>query len=205
MATAIAVIVVLVLLLGAALAVVAARRDGGSGRLRRRFGPEYDLAVPAHDGDEAAAAEELTHRLDRFGDLRPRPLEPAAASALRADWAETQRRFVDSPPEAVAAATDLVAWAARLRGYPDAEDGTEAHLAALSVHHPDRTQAYRESLALADGTGPAADTDALRAQLLRLRELFTDLLADADRPTASKRSPRSLDRLRPGRRHPASA
>jgi hypothetical protein len=173
------VIVAVVVVAAAALMFLRSRGAHGGGSLRRRFGPEYDRAVERHDGDTKAAERELTERVQRHGDLRERPLEPAQREQYEARWTAAQERFVDEPREAVAEADRLLAELAGARGFPD---GTqyEEQVAALSVHHPRHVQGYRHvhrvahARAGADAGGP--DTEEMRAAMVEARALFEDLV-----------------------------
>ncbi|GGW39239.1 hypothetical protein GCM10010503_14390 [Streptomyces lucensis JCM 4490] len=167
------IVIAAVVVLGAgALAIGRARRGGGAG-LKRRFGPEYERTVALHDGDAKAAERELAERVERHGDLRERPLDHEDRERYAARWTAVQERFVESPREAVAEADRLLAELAAVRGYPD--DGRyEEQLAALSVHHADHVEGYRQVHRVAnDGAG--AGTEEMRTALVRARELFDDL------------------------------
>ncbi|MFJ1645477.1 hypothetical protein [Streptomyces sp. NPDC088258] len=129
---------------------------GGSGGLKRRFGPEYDRAVARHDGDAKAAERELAERVKRHGELRPRSLSEERREQYVAQWAGLQERFVDAPREAVAEADRLVATLAEECGYP-AGARYEEQVEALSVHHAHQVDGYRrahEALSV-DNAGPA--------------------------------------------------
>ncbi|CAL9431987.1 hypothetical protein [Streptomyces sp. enrichment culture] len=171
---------VLVIALAAFLALRARRTHGGSD-LRRRFGPEYDRTVARHDGDTKAAERELTERLERHGDLRPQPLDPARRERFEARWAAAQELFVDAPRAAVSEADHLLAEAAEARGYPDSGHYDD-QLSALSVHHAEHVQGYRHVHRLAhepdgqDGTGRGAATEEMREAMVEARELFEDLV-----------------------------
>ncbi|MBY8869507.1 hypothetical protein [Streptomyces sennicomposti] len=174
---ALIVIVAVVVVVAAVLAARARNRPGGQ-NLKRRFGPEYDRTVARHDGDAKAAERELAARVERHGDLRVRPLEPAERERFEARWAAVQEHFVDSPREAVTEADALVADIAGALGFPDGGQ-YEEQLAALSVHHGHHVHGYRRihhaaHTAGQDGTG--GGTEELRAALLEARELFDELL-----------------------------
>ncbi|MEO3751456.1 hypothetical protein [Streptomyces sp. B6B3] len=115
--------------------------------LRRRFGPEFSRVVERHGGDVKAARKELSERLYRYGDLQPRPLEPAARERYRRQWAEIQVRWLTAPAEAVVAAEELVGRLAADRGYPsgDAEQTSDA----LSVRHARQVGGFRRLCAAA--------------------------------------------------------
>jgi ABC-type nickel/cobalt efflux system permease component RcnA len=171
---------VLIIALAAFLALRARRPRGGSD-LRRRFGPEYDRAVARHDGDTKAAERELTERLERHGDLRPEPLDPARRERFEARWAAAQELFVEAPRAAVSEADHLLAEAAEARGYPDSAHYDD-QLSALSVHHAQHVQGYRHVHRLAhqpdgqDTAGQRAVTEEMREAMVEARELFEDLV-----------------------------
>ncbi|GAA2456940.1 hypothetical protein [Streptomyces glaucus] len=169
---ALIVIVVAVALVAAALTL----RSRGARRgpdLKRRFGPEYDRAVARHDGDAEAAERELAQRVERHGDLRARPLEPAERERFEARWTAAQERFVDSPRGAVAEADRLLAEVAGTRGFPDGGQ-YEEQVAALSVHHAHHVDGYRRvHRAAHDGGG---GTEEMREAMVAARALFDELV-----------------------------
>lgn len=190
---AVIVIVAAVVLVAAAL-LLRARGAGGGPGLKRRFGPEYDRAVARHDGDVKAAERDLARRVEKHGQLRERPLEPARREQYEARWTALQERFVDAPREAVAEADRLLAELAGVRGYPDGGQ-YEEQLDALSVHHASRVQGYRHVHRVAnaplgaEGDGP--DTEELREALLEARGLFEELVAQAPQDTGRHRAERA--------------
>jgi hypothetical protein len=181
------VIIALIVCVVAVLAVAAiltmkARRPSGGQSLKRRFGPEYDRTVARHDGDTKAAERELAERVERHGELRERPLDPQRREQYEARWTAAQERFVDSPREAVAEADRLIAEVADERGFPG--DGRyEEQVEALSVHHAEHVQGYRQVhrtvRADGDGTGsgtPRTGTEEMRESLIEARALFDELV-----------------------------
>ncbi|AYN41577.1 hypothetical protein D9753_24865 [Streptomyces dangxiongensis] len=175
-------VIVAVVVVGAVALIARGRGRHGGPSLRRRFGPEYERTVALHDGDHQAAERELTARLERHGELRERPLDPAERQRWADRWTAVQERFVDSPREAVAEADRLLAELAAVRGYPDGER-YEEQLDALSVHHAEHVDGYRQvhraaRTGAATGAGTAesgAATEELRSALLGARALFDDL------------------------------
>lgn len=174
------IVIAAVVVLGAVALTVRGRARRGGPSLKRRFGPEYERTVALHDGDTKAAERELTERLERHGDLRERPLDGAERQRYADRWTAVQEHFVDSPRQAVAEADLLIGELAAARGYPDG-GRYEEQLAALSVHHADHVDGYRQVHRVAhaatgagpDGTG--AGTEELRSALLGARALFEDL------------------------------
>ncbi|MDI5967734.1 hypothetical protein POF50_030630 [Streptomyces sp. SL13] len=184
MSTAAIIGIVIACVIVAAIIGFAARTrgSGGTGRLRTRFGPEYDRVLARHDGDEAATREELTGRLERHAALTTRDLDDGQRERYEAWWAGVQERFVDDPARAISEADELVASLLRDRGYPDGD--FDALTDAVSVDHPHHVQHYRDShvLAARTGTGPhAVDTEESREALLRTRELFDELVGTGHR------------------------
>ncbi|MFF7209140.1 hypothetical protein ACFZAU_01225 [Streptomyces sp. NPDC008238] len=189
MTTGIIIGAVVVVVLIALAAVATQRRGGGTGRFRRRFGPEYERTVARHDGDTEAAHRELQERVDRHGGLNPEPLSARQTEEYRVEWAALQERFVDSPAQAVRDASLLLDRLAHDRGFP--EHGSGEQIDALSVHRPRHLQAYRDLRGVAetrnDGDRTAADTEELRARLLGARALFDDLIAVDKEPSTASR------------------
>lgn len=190
------IVVALIVVIAAAVAAVlyGTGKGGGRGGLKRRFGPEYERAVNRHHGDAKAAENELTERVRRHGDLRPRPLPAEARDQYVAHWAGLQERFVDSPRQAVVEADKLISRLAADRGFPDAEQHSE-HLDALSVHHAHEVDGYRRVHHAASEAGQGASTEELREAMVAARRLFERLVLDAKedsprhRPGIPGRSP----------------
>ncbi|MEU9480627.1 hypothetical protein [Streptomyces sp. NPDC048191] len=182
----IVVVAVVVVCAATALILRGRGRRGGPG-LKRRFGPEYERAVALHDGDTKAAERELAERVERHGELRERPLDAAGREQYEARWTAVQEHFVDSPRQAVAEADRLLAELAVARGYPDGGH-YEDQLSALSVHHADHVDGYRQVHRVARvGAGDAltetgSGTEEMRAALIGARALFDDLAHAAGQP-----------------------
>ncbi|MEU1946974.1 hypothetical protein ABZ554_32180 [Streptomyces sp. NPDC020125] len=175
--TAISIVVVVAVVLAAAL-IIRVVRAGASRRervLRRRFGPEYELNVAQHAGDTKAAERELEERLRLYGDLRTQPLPGELRERYVAEWAAVQEMFIESPERSVTSADRLLARLAHDRGYPS--DRYEEQVAALSVHHSEHVQGYRQ---IHDTAGLAregrADTEELREAVVHARPFFEDLV-----------------------------
>jgi hypothetical protein len=101
-----------------------------------------------------------------------------------------QRRFVDSPQQAMADAGALLARLAQERGYPGPEQGDE-QIAALSVHHAHEVEGYRTVRKAAEHGG---DTERMRESLLSARSLYEALTGSAGHPQAG----RPADHTEPG-------
>lgn len=166
--------------------------SGGRGGLKRRFGPEYDRVVAQHQGDTKAAENELKQRVDRHGDLRPRPLTAEQRESYVARWGGLQERFVDAPRDAVGQAERLLAALAADRGFPaaDSAQSNEEQVEALSVHHPHQVDGYRRMRLFAardtradvegEPSGGAEhggeSTEELRTVMVEARQLFEQLI-----------------------------
>src|SRR5947207_2006113 len=88
-----------------------------TGRLRERFGPEYDRTIAERGGRRRAEAE-LAERERRRDELTLRPLTQAARSRYIDAWRAVQGRFVDEPGAAVRDADLLVTAVMMDHGYP---------------------------------------------------------------------------------------
>jgi hypothetical protein len=174
-----------VLLLAVVLAVVAwliVQRQR-SLRLKRRFGPEYDLTV-SELHSRAKAESELLKREDRVARLKIVPLTPADAARFSQAWNVLQSRFIDNPQGVVAQADQLVRELMEERGYPIGD--FERRAADISVDHPAVVATYRvaQAIAASDARGEA-DTEELRKAVIYYRTLFDELLGVAhDRAAA---------------------
>ncbi|MHA5054247.1 hypothetical protein [Streptomyces sp. SD15] len=194
-------VIIALIVFVAAVVVVAAvltlltRRPQGGRTLRRRFGPEYDVAVAQHGGDTRAAEHDLAERVRQHGSLRERPLEPAAREEYAARWTAVQEHFVDSPQEAVSEADRLLAELAGERGFPDGGH-YEEQFAALSVHHGPHVHGYRRVHRAAHTRTPDghAATEELREAMVEARALFEDLVSPTREDTARPEEPAPDDR-----------
>ena len=159
------VIIVIVVVAAIAVASVELRRS----RLRRQFGPEYDRLAQQLGGKKKADTE-LAARQRRVEALGIHELSPEQQASYSGDWTAVQERFVDTPAEAVAAASTLIWAVMRDRGYP--ADDRNASMDALSVYHAGSLEGCRQTLALQI---EAATTEQLREAMIRYRALFEDL------------------------------
>jgi hypothetical protein len=154
--------------------VVAAVVALGSGqlrraRMRRQFGPEYDRL--AKEIGPKKAADELAARQRRVEALGIHPLAANRQATYQDEWTTVQEQFVDTPAEAVTAASALIWDVMRDRGYP--ADDRNASIEALSVYHARPLDGYRRAQDVRTDT---ATTEELREALIRCRTLFDDLL-----------------------------
>jgi hypothetical protein len=175
MSTPFIILVVVICVLALAIAAffaMQARRRG----LRQRFGPEYDRLAAEHGNRKAEA--ELTQRQRHVRELDIHPLTPEAQARYVAEWAVVQERFVETPKEALKAATGVVTSAMRDRGYPT--ENYDQMMADLSVEHAHTLTEFRQ----AHEVGMRADTastEDLRQAMIRYRALFQELVgADGD-------------------------
>lgn len=151
-----------------------------SSTLRQRFGPEYDRTVEARE-DRRAAETELRAREKQRAQFTVKPLPEAVRLRFASEWREVQERFVDQPPQAVAAADTLVTRVMHERGYPTEQ--FEAQADVVSVDHPDVVENYRFGHAIWQRSQTEEiSTEDLREALLRYRSLFEELL----RPDAAE-------------------
>jgi len=168
-------LVVLVLIAVVAWSVMRGRR---SQRLQQRFGPEYDRTVRTA-GDRRGAESELESRLEHRSGLTIRPLAPAARDRYAEAWRGAQGRFVDSPPDAVHEADQLVIVVMRERGYPI--DDFETRAGDVSVDHPEVVENYRAAHAISQASEQGdAQTEDLRQAMVHYRTLFERLLGGSD-------------------------
>jgi hypothetical protein len=179
-------VVVLVAVLAAAVlaAIIwASVQRQRSLRLKRRYGPEYDLAV-ARFGSRMKAEAELMRRERHVAGLKLVPLSAADAARYYQAWSTLQSRFIDSPKGAVAEADQLVREVMEKRGYPMGD--FEARAADISVDHPNVVTNYRAAriIAARDAKGEA-DTEELRQAVVHYRTLFDELLGAPANPAAT--------------------
>lgn len=146
-------------------------------RLKRRFGPEYDVTV-ARVRSRTKAEAELIKREERVAGFKIVPIAPAEAARYSQAWSALQSRFVDNPKGVVAEADQLVRELMVKRGYPMAD--FEHRAADISVDYPGVVSNYRAAqiIATRDARGEA-DTEELRKAVVHYRTLFDELLGVA--------------------------
>lgn len=164
-------IIVGIIILAVILWLLDRRRTG---RLRSKFGPEYDHAVRTEGGAHRAASV-LEKREKRVSKYQIRRLTPEDRNMYATEWRRVQEHFVDDPRMAVAEADRLINKALGTCGYPMA--GFEQQAEDLSVEHPRVVENYRlaHEIALRDARG-AASTEDLRRAMQHYRTLFEDVL-----------------------------
>ncbi len=165
----------LALVLGLVL-VVPAWSNGSRhrrGRLRERFGPEYDVAVEQYGASRAVSVLEARER--RVAKLPLRSLAPAERASLAQSWLLVQQEFVDTPHQAARNAHELVLRTMHSRGYPVGD--FDQSVADLSVDYGGVVQDYRAAHALDQASRSGhADTEELRQAIVHYRALFDELL-----------------------------
>jgi hypothetical protein len=189
------ILVVVAVLAVVALALWQVSMRRRTGRLRSRFGPEYNRTLDASESRRRAESE-LTDRERRRRELEIRPLPPEARDRYLDDWFAVQAQFVDDPAAAVANADALIQAAMSDRGYP-VED-FDRRTADVSVDHPRVVENYREGhrLALASANGEGS-TEDLRRAMRHYRKLFDELVEPAeDEPSAHEQLDEVRDRER---------
>jgi FtsZ-interacting cell division protein ZipA len=168
------IVVIIIAILLAVVAALAVRRRK-SEKLKQRFGPEYDRTVLEQHGDSHRAEAALADREKRVEAFPLRALSAVDREAYAMEWAAVQRRFVDDPSAAVAAADRLVNRAMADRGYPMSD--FEQRAADVSVSYPTVVENYRAAHDIvvrhADGN---ATTEELRQAMVHYRSLFDELL-----------------------------
>ena len=164
-----AIIGIVIVVIVVVAAVVVASRELRRARLRRQFGPEYDR-LTQRLGNRSKADAELAARQRRVEALGIHELSPEQQASYSGDWTAVQERFVDTPAEAVAAASTLIWAVMRDRGYP--ADDRDASMETLSFYHAGSLEGYRQTLGLRT---ESATTEQLREAMISYRALFEDL------------------------------
>jgi hypothetical protein len=150
------------------------KRRSTTAELRKRFGPEYELALRKH-GSERKAEAKLADRQERVEKLNIRDLDPMESERFSKEWESIQSRFVDSPKGAFAEAEDLVSSLMKTRGYPVSDFDQRA--ADISVDHPKVVENYRSAHEIALCVGKdQATTEDLRTAMIHYRSLFEELV-----------------------------
>lgn len=163
-----AMVVVAVVVLVAALTMGRRRRRG---RLKERFGPEYERTV-ATAGTTGAAEKELAERERRHDELDITPLTDTALQGYANRWRTVQTAFIDDPASAVGQADSLVNEVMRERGYP--VDDFDRRAADISVDHPTVVENYRGAHAIHQRGD--VGTEEQRQAFVHYRALFEKLL-----------------------------
>jgi hypothetical protein len=174
--------IVLIVLVAGAIAWLVTQKQK-SANLKRRFGPEYDLAVKEY-GSRTKAEAELSKREQRVSGLKIIPVTATEAARFSNAWSSLQGRFVDDPKGVVAEADLLVRELMLKRGYPMGD--FELRAADISVDHPGVVKNYRAAQIIAARNARGeADTEELRAAVVHYRTLFDELLGVVPAKVAS--------------------
>jgi hypothetical protein len=185
---------VAVVVAGFAINYLVARRRAG--KLRNRFGSEYDRAIE-RTGDKKQAERELADRMERVRSFRLHDLPDGQREQYIRAWHDIQADFVDHPTDALFRADALVTDVMRSRGYADVSEGPGRRAADLSVFHADEADDYRHFCHTAErGRAGTASTEELRLALRRLRRVFNTLIARTEyiieTKPADSRSPSAI-------------
>jgi hypothetical protein len=164
-----AIIGIIVAVIVVVAAVVIASGELKRARMRRQFGPEHER-LAQELGSKKKADAELAARQQRVQALNIHELSADQQASYSGDWTAVQERFVDTPTEAVSAASTLIWNVMRDRGYP--VDDRKASIEALSYYHANSLDGYRRTQALQIDT---ATTEELREAMIRFRAMFEDL------------------------------
>jgi hypothetical protein len=164
-----AIIGIIVVVIVVVAAVVIASGELRRARMRRQFGPEHER-LAQELGSKKKANAELAARQRRVQALNIHELSADQQASYSGDWTAVQERFVDTPTEAVSAASTLIWNVMRDRGYP--VDDRKASIEALSYYHARSLDGYRRTQALQIDT---ATTEELREAMIRFRAMFEDL------------------------------
>jgi hypothetical protein len=149
------------------------KRRSTTAELRKKFGPEYELAVREHGSIRKAEAK-LEDRQERVEKLNIRDLDPMERERFSKQWESIQSRFIDSPKGAVAEAEDLVSSLMKTRGYPVSD--FDQRTADISVDHSRVVENYRSAHEIALRVGKdQATTEELRTAMIHYRSLFEEL------------------------------
>lgn len=195
----IAVAVAAVLVVG--LLVASGMRRRRTRELQDHFGPEYRHTVAA-TGSRTRAERELAAREARVNEFDIHPLSAADRERFAADWQRVETHFVSRPATAVVEADELIDEVMRTRGYPVGDFETRAK--DLSVHYPRIVDNYRAAHRIIDAKDKSPSTEDLRQAMIRMRNLFEELVHTGDseqairtdREIVDDRNERPLDRLR---------
>jgi hypothetical protein len=177
--------VAVVLLIVIAIVVVVMQRASKrrTGLLRKRFGPEYDLALREY-GSRRKAEVKLMERLNRVKGMNVRPLTIAERDRYLTEWDSVQGRFIDHPRSAVTEADEIINSLLQTRGYPTGPFDKRA--ADISVYHSNLVEPYRRANIITVRAGKnEATTEELRSAVILYRALFEELIqASIDTPAA---------------------
>jgi hypothetical protein len=176
--------IVLLVVIAIVVTAVQRARKRRTQELRRRFGPEYELALREF-GSRREAEATLMERMNRVKGMNIRPLTIEERDRYLADWDSLQARFIDHPRSAVTDADEMINSLLQTRGY---QIGTFDNRAAdVSVYHSPLVEPYRRANAITVRAGKnEATTEELRSAIILYRALFEELIqAKTDVPVAN--------------------
>jgi hypothetical protein len=157
-------------------------RKRRSGKLREKFGPEYERVL-AEQGDARKTEALLAEREKRVSKFSIRHLTMADRERYVNQWAAVQRRFVDDPAMAVMEADSLVTALMAARGYPMTD--FEQRAEDISVNYPRVVQNYRAARLIVGRHGKGqATTEDMRQAMVHYRSLFDEMV---EAPAGEKR------------------
>ncbi len=168
---------IIAVIVAVAMAIWFYSKNKRTSQLRSKFGPEYNRAVRADDGNTGHAEQLLQERQKRVAKLNIKPLSDQQRTEFADAWEHAQARFVDDPQAAVANADVLVQEVMGVRGYPVTD--FEQRVADVSVDHPAVVQNYRIAHDIAARhEHEDVGIEKLREAMIHYRALFADLLHD---------------------------
>jgi hypothetical protein len=186
---------IIAVIVAVAMAIWFYSKNKRTGELRSKFGPEYNRAVRADDGNTGHAEQLLQERQKRVAKLNIKPLSDQQRTEFADAWEHAQARFVDDPQAAVANADVLVQEVMGVRGYPVTD--FEQRVADVSVDHPAVVQNYRIAHDIAARhEHEDVGIEKLREAMIHYRGLFADLLHDGGLQPVRQVVPEERERIR---------
>jgi hypothetical protein len=177
--------IIVSILIIVAIAIAVKQRKATTERLRRRFGPEYDVVL-RNEGKQREAEAILLARVKRSQHLKIRELTTSERTRYIAEWEIVQSRFVDQPRAAATEADELVNSLLQARGYPVAL--FEQRAADISVDHCALVGPYRSAHEVTlRASRNEATTEELRTAIIHYRALFDELLQISSTAPAQRR------------------
>jgi hypothetical protein len=178
-----------------ALAIWFYSKNKRTRELRSKFGPEYNRAVRADDGNTGHAEQLLQERQKRVAKLNIKALNDQQRTEFADAWEHAQARFVDDPQAAVANADILVQEVMSVRGYPVTD--FDQRVADVSVDHPAVVQNFRIAHQIAARhEHEDVGIEKLREAMIHYRALFADLLHDGGLQPIRQVAPEQHERIR---------
>ena len=186
---------ILAVIVAIAMAIWFYSKNKRTKELRSKFGPEYNRAVRADDGDTGHAEKLLQERQKRVAKLNIKPLTEQQRTEFADAWEHAQARFVDDPAAAVTNADVLVQEVMNVRGYPVTD--FDQRVADVSVDHPAVVQNYRIAHDIAARhEREDVGIEKQREAMIHYRALFADLLHDGGLQPVRQVVPEERERIR---------